>query len=163
MKTLIVIIAALFCFGFQAKAQRPEQGKRMDMTPEQMAEQRTAQMVQKYGLNQEQTDLLFELNKQQMEKMASMRPQRISKDSLQSMSKSERKAYQKEIKQKEESMREDMKKNEEKYEQTLQLILTAEQYAQYQKDRENYMDRREGPPQGGPQRQRSFPDNDDDF
>ena len=159
------MIAALFCFGLQAEAQRPEQGKRMRMTPEQMAEQRTAQMVQKYGLNQEQTDLLFELNKQQMEKMVNMRPRRISRDSLQAMSKDERKAYQKEMKQKEESMREDMKKNEEEYEQTLQQILTAEQYAQYQKDRQSFREGRRGPRQGAPERRRQ-PDPDfeeDDF
>ena len=97
------MLAAMFCFGLQAEAQRPERGKRL--TPEEMAEQRTALMVQKYGLNQTQTDSLFALNMRQMEQMKDMRPERIPRDSLQAMDKDARKAYQKEMKEKEAGMR----------------------------------------------------------
>ena len=102
MRTLIVMLAAMFCFGLQAEAQRPERGKRL--TPEEMAEQRTALMVQKYGLNQTQTDSLFALNMRQMEQMKDMRPERIPRDSLQAMDKDARKAYRKAMKEKEEFM-----------------------------------------------------------
>ena len=145
MRTLIVMLAAMFCFGLQAEAQRPERGKRL--TPEEMAEQRTALMVQKYGLNQTQ-----------MEQMKDMRPERIPRDSLQAMDKDARKAYQKEMKEKEAGMRERMKKNAEEYEQALRKILTEEQFAQYQEDQKNRMERREGPRRGTPERRRPFSD-----
>lgn len=156
MRTLIVMLAAMFCFGLQAEAQRPERGKRL--TPEEMAEQRTALMVQKYGLNQTQTDSLFALNMRQMEQTKDMRPERIPRDSLQAMDKDARKAYRKAMKEKEAGMRERMKKNAEEYEQALRQILTEEQFAKYQEDQKNRMERRERPRRGTPERRRPFSD-----
>ena len=149
------MLAAMFCFGLQAEAQRPERGKRL--TPEEMAEQRTALMVQKYGLNQTQTDSLFALNMRQMEQMKDMRPERIPRDSLQAMDKDARKAYRKAMKEKEAGMRERMKKNAE-YEQALRQILTEEQFAKYQEDQKNRMERRERPRRDAPERHRPFED-----
>ena len=142
------MLAAMFCFGLQAEAQRPERGKRL--TPEEMAEQRTALMVQKYGLNQTQTDSLFALNMRQMEQMKDMRPERIPRDSLQAMDKDARKAYRKAMKEKEAGMRERMKKNAEEYEQALRQILTEEQKIR--------MEPRERPRRGTPERRRPFSD-----
>ena len=163
MKTLIVMLVALFCLGLQAEAQRPARDRKM--TPEQMAEQSTARMVQKYKLNQVQTDSLFALNKRRMEQMERMRPPRISEDSLRAMDKDARKAYRKEMKKMQDGMRGKMQKSAEEYEQALRKILTEEQYAQYQKDRQVRMDRRRGPRPGGPGPRRPFNDDfeEDDF
>ena len=64
----------------------------------------------------------------------------------------------KEMKEKEAGMRERMKKNAEEYEQALRKILTEEQFAQYQEDQKNRMERREGPRRGTPERRRPFSD-----
>ena len=87
-----------------------------------------------------------------------MRPERIPRDSLQAMDKDARKAYRKAMKEKEAGMRERMKKNAEEYEQALRQILTEEQFAKYQEDQKNRMERREGPRRGTPERRRPFSD-----
>ena len=127
MKKLILFLTALLCLGIQAEAQRPERGKRL--SPEEMAEQRTAYMVQKYGLNQEQTNRLFELNKQQMEQMMQQRPPRISRDSLRKMDKEARKAYQKTMKEQGKNLFEKMKEREEAYRKAYPDKLTSEKFA----------------------------------
>ncbi len=162
MKKLILFLTALLCLGIQAEAQRPERGKRL--SPEEMAEQRTAYMVQKYGLNQEQTNRLFELNKQQMEQMMQQRPPRISRDSLRKMDKEARKAYQKTMKEQGKNLFEKMKEREEAYRKALQEILTAEQFAAFEKDEQARRERREAPRQRRPERPRDFPgEGEDDF
>ena len=137
MKKLILFLTALLCLGIQAEAQRPERGKRL--SPEEMAEQRTAYMVQKYGLNQEQTNCLFELNKQQMEQMMQQRPPRISRDSLRKMDKEARKAYQKTMKEQGKNLFEKMKEREEAYRKALQdLGLDSDLSLELFIERQNY-------------------------
>lgn len=143
MKKILFMMLALVCSTFFVIAQRPQQ-KREQMNPEQMAEMRTERMVKKYGLNDEQKTKLLELNKKQTENMKLMRPKTLPKDSLKAMSKEEKKAYKKELKEQKEAMEENMKKNEENYQAELKNILTSEQYANYQKDEQTRMERRQG-------------------
>ena len=163
MKQMLMMLVAVMLFGRtnEAAAQRPERGRRM--SPEQMAEQRTAYMVQKYGLNQQQTDSIFALTMRQMEQMQSLRPSPVSRDSLRAMSKSERKAYRKANEERREAMRERMEKANEDYRTGLQRILTKEQYDRYLKDEQTRMERRPNFPGRRPGQRPDFPrENDED-
>lgn len=154
MKKIILVLLAVFMYGFAAEAQRPQRPQRERMDPEKMVEMRTEQMVKKYNLSEEQASKLLALNKSQAEKMKAMQPKPLPKDSLDAMSKAARKEYKKQQKAQCEEMQKVREQNEADFEVELKKILTSEQFAQYQKDeqarKERMENRRRGGNMGGP-------------
>ena len=72
MKKIILVLLAVFMYGFAAEAQRPQRPQRERMDPEKMVEMRTERIVKKYNLSEEQASKLLALNKSQAEKMKAM-------------------------------------------------------------------------------------------
>ncbi|MBP3789118.1 MAG: DUF4890 domain-containing protein [Prevotella sp.] len=151
MKKMIMALAAVFMISTSAMAQDENKAERKQMTTEQMAQRRTDDMVKRYSLNEEQSAKLLELNK----KYADMRPMgprggrrhqgmrsaedRVKPQAADSLKRKEVKGMQAR------GDFEAMKKKMEEYDAQLKTILTEQQYAAYQADKEKMMKR-------GPQR-----------
>lgn len=147
-KKLMMIVMALLCGTGVTLAQGPR-GARPQMNPEQMAKMRTERMVKNYGLNDDQKKQLETLFKEQAAQMKGQRIRPLPKDSLKAMTKAERKAYREKMDKDREAMKADREKRQAEYEAKIKSILTAEQYAKYQKDEEAMKQRRQMGPRGG--------------
>lgn len=168
MKKIIVAVAAALLMTVPAMAQSEDNGQqkapKFDKT--EMIQNRTNQMVKKYGLSDAQATKLLKLNTEYADKMPGMggpgghggpgmgpgngqRPESASSDND---SQSNRPS-QEEM----ESKRKEMQANREAYQKELKSILTDDQYSQWQTDEKQRQSQRR---QGGPGRGNQSSDSD---
>lgn len=150
MKKMMMVTLTALMMSFSATAQeevkkRPE-GMKMDRT--EMLKHRTAQVVEKYGLDEKQAEQLLELNTKFSEKMGhrmhGMRPggpqgrmNRMQKPDMQKADK-ENPDMQKENKMGNmEEMRQKMEETRKEYDEQLKQIMTEEQFKAYKADEQN--------------------------
>ncbi|MBQ9645187.1 MAG: DUF4890 domain-containing protein [Prevotella sp.] len=149
MRKIVLAIVAL-AIGASAMAQDTEKKARELKTVDktEMLKARTAQTVDKLGLNKEQAEKLLHLNTKYADKMRptmrlhgqhqqgrrtalnGQRPARLHQDSLQ------RKEMTPEIRIEQNEIRQQMKANKEAYEAELKTFLTEEQFKAYKADEE---------------------------
>ncbi|MBQ9356977.1 MAG: DUF4890 domain-containing protein [Prevotella sp.] len=178
MKKIVMAIAALFIASASIMAQNsndqqgPQQPPQMDRT--QMIQQHTQQMVTEYGLSAEQAQQLLQLNTEFADRIpmffrpgprGGQRP-----DSLQRAPRGQRpqqgarRGGQRQARPdslgrrgpnggRPQMDRQQMQQNMEAYNQQLQTIMTAEQYAQFQQNQQQRM-RQRGQRGGGQRGQR---------
>lgn len=137
IKTLVLALIAFVTVSSTAVAQPdPNRHGRPDKT--EMAKRRTEQMVEKFGLNDEQAAKLLTLNTQYADKirpgrgfgMHGHRPGGPRPEG------GERPELTEEQKQKMEKERKERQQAMEAYDKELQNILTADQFTKYKADRE---------------------------
>ncbi len=154
MKKLMMMIAAMMLTASSVSAQSTDTLRQRKPDRGEIIEYRTARMADELGLNDSQRQQLLELNKAYAGKMPRMggahrhfggprggqpidsvaRPQRPSKEEIESRMK-------------------ERKQNEADYEVQLKKILTSEQYAKYQENKQRRLQRGG---MGGPGRGRKY-------
>jgi len=100
--------------------QRPMRGDRMNMTPEQRADQQAQRLTKQLGLSADQTAKVKALSLAQQQEMQNMRSQASASTDRQAMMQS-------------------MKASRSKYEEQLKGILTSDQYTKYTTMRDQRM------------------------
>lgn len=164
MKKLMMALVAAMMMSASAMAQDNQQQGRQprQFNPEEMAKQRTEQMVKEYGLTEEQGKKLLDLNTKFMDKMPMMgrgfrggqRGQRPQTDGERPQR--EETAPQGERPQRPQFNPEEMRKNMEEYNAELEKILTAEQLQKYKDNMQRRMQRGpQGNRRGGNRQQRN--------
>lgn len=144
-KFIYAVVLVLAMGSVSAMAQdsgRPEKkGKKVDRA--EMVKLRTDRMAERYGLDEKQTAKLLELNTEQMGRMQPMgrssRVRRGGADGGNNVAPDRK--VERPSKEQMEEMRKKMSESREKYEAELKKIMTSDQYAKYEQDRQSMMQR----------------------
>lgn len=134
-KTIFAAATALLLMaGTALSAQAQQAGAQRTFDPETTAKQRTAEMVQKLGLDKEQEAKVYALNLQQAEQMQQMREERKARQEQQTADR--------------DKMRAEMKSKREAHAAEMKRILTDEQYKKWEQMQHEQMGRHRGGPRG---------------
>lgn len=145
-KFIYAVVLVLAMSSVSAVAQdgdRPEKkGKKVDRT--EMVKRRTDRMAERYGLDEKQTAKLLELNTEHMGRMQPMgRPSRMRRGGAgDGNDVAPDREAERPSKEQMEEMRKKMSESREKYEAELKKIMTSDQYAKYEQDRQDMKQRR---------------------
>lgn len=126
MKKMLILLAAFTLTAGAASAQtqaakpapgRAQRGQMANKTPEQRADARTQQLTKSLGLSADQTEKVRQLNLAQAKEMQTLRAKSAAN-------------------------RQEAKATRDRHEAQLKAILTTEQYAKYEQQRTERMDKR---------------------
>jgi hypothetical protein len=157
MKRMIMAVTALFMMATAAMAQdnnnnKEQSGKKFDKT--EMIQKRTDKMVEQYGLNSDQAKSLLALNQEYADKMPMMGggrpgghgPGMKKSDNSSDTQQGENAEKQRPSEEQMKARMQEMKANMEAYDAKLKTIMSDSQYAKYQEDMKQRMQRG---PRGG--------------
>ena len=149
MKRLIVAVLALFIMATVAMAQNDKEqgGKRFDKT--EMIQKHTDKMIAKYGLDANQAKALLALNQEYADKMPMMggghrgggHGQNFRKDDKSADQQGEQTERQRPSDDVIKARMQEMKENMDAYNGKLKSIMSESQYAKYQEDMKQRMQR----------------------
>lgn len=126
--------ALLLMAGATLSAQEQQPRAQRTFDPETTAKERTAELVQKLGLNKEQEAKVYALNLEQAKQMQQMREERKARHEQQTADR--------------DKMRAEMKSKHEARAAEMKRILTDEQYKKWEQMQREQMGRHRGGPHG---------------